>query len=73
MLEGIKSISNTCINNQIPLEIESDALLVINALVGDEEDLSELKLFVEAISSISSRLSSVTFNHYNRLANSVAH
>lgn len=53
ILEGIKLIVSTCEKNQIPLEIESDSIVVVKSLAGDSEDLTEMKLFTDEILSLS--------------------
>lgn len=73
ILEGIKSIFDTCKRNFILLDIESDALEVVNILNGNFEDLTELKNFTKTIYSLSSSLESVSFSHCRREVNIEAH
>lgn len=56
ILEGIKSIRSTCMQNQISLQVELDSIAVVKALLGEKEDLSELKIFTDEIISLTSSL-----------------
>lgn len=72
ILEGIKAISQTCIQKKIPLEVEIDPLVVVNVLNGEE-----LSNEAEAICWIHpphlNELGIYLFLHDNRLANPVPH
>lgn len=73
ILEGMKMIVNSCKQNQTPLEVESDALEVINSLSGTLEDLSEMKQITDSILCLASRFKAVKFHHCRRAANTVVH
>lgn len=73
ILAGLKHIVGTCNQRSIPLEVESDALEVVNVIVGAVEDLSDLKPITNQISDIATNSHEITFRHWNRLLNTVAH
>lgn len=62
-LEEMKMILDTCIQLQIPLEIEFDALEVIKVLLEEVEDLTEMK-------SIVGHTSWLTTNEYHHCCRS---
>lgn len=73
ILVGLKHIVGTCNQRSIPLEVEFDALEVINVIIRAVEDLSDLKPTTDQISDIAANLHEITFSHCNRLFNTVAH
>lgn len=53
--------------------VKSDSLEVVKYLNKEIEDLSEVKNFFEVIDALAPRLGVLSFKHYPRLHNIVAH
>lgn len=73
LLEGMENILDECRKNGIGIEIESDALEVINILTRRSEDLSETKNITDTILLMVSSPEEVIFKHCSRRVNTLAH
>lgn len=70
---SLKSIVDTCNQRGILVKVESDAMLVVNALNDISEDLSDMKSIIDTIIGLAATMKSVIFRHGRGELNTVAH